>query len=161
MHIPLFHLHRHRPEILAALREGAPEARAFAARELGALGPATKETAFRPLVGLLRDPDAGLRAAAAAALSRLEPLAAADMPILVEVLHYRESEARLYALSALGPAGRDFTGHEFHYATITEEGSGAALFGCRDARGRDLGAVGRQRGRIGGSFIHLIDRAGL
>jgi len=72
-------------------------------------------------------------------------------------LGYRR--ARLLADGALGTAGREFTGHEFHYATIAAEGSGAALFDCRDARGRDLGAAGRQQGRVGGSFIHLIDSA--
>jgi cobyrinic acid a,c-diamide synthase len=74
-------------------------------------------------------------------------------------LGYRR--ARLLADGVLGAAGQEFTGHEFHYATIAAEGSGAALFGCRDARGRDLGAAGRQQGRVGGSFIHLIDRASL
>jgi cobyrinic acid a,c-diamide synthase len=72
-------------------------------------------------------------------------------------LGYRR--ARLVADGPLGPAGSDFTGHEFHYAAIADEGGGAALFDCRDARGRDLGTAGRQRGRVGGSFIHLIDRA--
>src|SRR5882724_13442286 len=72
-------------------------------------------------------------------------------------LGYRR--ARLLADGVLGPAGREFTGHEFHYATIAAEGSGTALFGCRDARGRDLGTAGRQQGRVSGSFIHLIDRA--
>ena len=72
-------------------------------------------------------------------------------------LGYRR--ARLVADGPLGAAGSDFTGHEFHYATIAEEGAGPALFRCRDARGRDLGAAGRQRGRVGGSFVHLIDRA--
>jgi cobyrinic acid a,c-diamide synthase len=72
-------------------------------------------------------------------------------------LGYRR--ARLVADGPLGPAGSDFTGHEFHYVVIANEGAGAALFECRDARGRDLGAAGRQRGRVGGSFIHLIDRA--
>src|SRR5262249_38737282 len=60
--------------------------------------------------------------------------------------------ARLVGDGVLGPAGREFTGHEFHYATITTEGPGAALYDCRDARGRDLGAAGRQQGRVGGSF---------
>ena len=60
-----------------------------------------------------------------------------------------------------GPLGREgagFRGHEFHYARVVREGGGEALFRCADARGRDLGPVGRRVGRIMGSFVHLIDR---
>jgi cobyrinic acid a,c-diamide synthase len=72
-------------------------------------------------------------------------------------LGYRR--VQLAADGPLGPGGSSFAGHEFHYATSIEgEGSGA-LFECRDARGRALGGAGRQRGRVCGSFIHLIDRA--
>jgi cobyrinic acid a,c-diamide synthase len=41
-----------------------------------------------------------------------------------------------------------------------DEGEGEALFECRDALGRGLGEVGRRRGKVAGSFIHLIDRQG-
>jgi len=60
-----------------------------------------------------------------------------------------------------GPLGREgagFRGHEFHYARVVREGGDEALFRCADARGRDLGPVGRRVGRIMGSFVHLIDR---
>jgi len=72
-------------------------------------------------------------------------------------LGYRR--ARLAGDGPLGRAGTAFAGHEFHYATTAEGEGGAALFECRDARGRALGGAGRQRGRVCGSFIHLIDRA--
>ena len=58
----------------------------------------------------------------------------------------------------LGPEGAGFRGHEFHYARVAREGGDEALFRCADARGRDLGPVGRRVGRIMGSFVHLIDR---
>ncbi|MGE0116906.1 MAG: cobyrinate a,c-diamide synthase [Dongiaceae bacterium] len=74
-------------------------------------------------------------------------------------LHLGYREAQLAADCPLGPSGRAFRGHEFHYAVITQEGAGAPLFACRDARGRVLGASGRRRGTVMGSFIHLIDRA--
>ena len=66
--------------------------------------------------------------------------------------------ARNLARGALGPAGTGFRGHEFHYARVLREGGGEALFRCADARGRDLGPVGRRVGPVMGSFVHLIDR---
>jgi cobyrinic acid a,c-diamide synthase len=74
-------------------------------------------------------------------------------------LHLGYREARLAADCVLGRAGGAFRGHEFHYAVITGEGGGDPLFHCRDARGRALGASGRRRGTVMGSFLHLIDRA--
>ena len=53
-----------------------------------------------------------------------------------------------------GACGAAFRGHEFHYATVMDEGAGEALFVCGDARGRALGAAGRRRGSVAGpSFI--------
>ncbi|WP_062205813.1 cobyrinate a,c-diamide synthase [Aureimonas sp. AU12] len=49
------------------------------------------------------------------------------------------------------------TGHEFHYATIAHEGPADRLFAASDALGADLGAVGLARGRVAGSFLHVID----
>lgn len=53
---------------------------------------------------------------------------------------------------ALGPAGQRFRGHEFHYATVSREGPAEPLFTCE---GRP---VGLRRGRVAGSFVHLLDR---
>lgn len=47
-------------------------------------------------------------------------------------------------------------GHEFHYAEIVSEGPGPSLFRATDAAGRDLGAIGRRRGSVSGSFAHII-----
>jgi cobyrinic acid a,c-diamide synthase len=74
-------------------------------------------------------------------------------------LHLGYRQARLAGACALGDAGQAFRGHEFHYASILDEGSGAPLFECRDATGRPLGSSGRRRGTVFGSFVHLIDRA--
>ena len=73
-------------------------------------------------------------------------------------LHLGYREAALLAAGPLGASGASFRGHEFHYATVLDEGEGEALFDCRDALGRGLGEVGRRRGKVAGSFIHLIDR---
>jgi cobyrinic acid a,c-diamide synthase len=61
--------------------------------------------------------------------------------------------------SPLGAKGLCYTGHEFHYATVVEEGPAEPLFTVADARGTDLGHAGLSVGRVTGSFIHLIDRA--
>ncbi len=47
-------------------------------------------------------------------------------------------------------------GHEFHYATTLRE-EGEPLFLAHDAEGADLGACGLRRGRVMGSFAHVID----
>jgi len=75
-------------------------------------------------------------------------------------LHLGYRQARVISDGPLGTAGAAYRCHEFHYATIIDEGPGDALFDCTDARGQSLGASGRSRGRIFGSFLHLIDRGG-
>lgn len=58
-----------------------------------------------------------------------------------------------------GPSGTRLHGHEFHYSTIgAEDGSAGRPFAAADAAGRDLGALGLRRGRVFGSYLHLIDR---
>jgi cobyrinic acid a,c-diamide synthase len=72
-------------------------------------------------------------------------------------LGYRH--ARLAASGPLGAAGQAFRGHEFHYATIVDEGEATPLFAATDADGTALGNAGRVRGRVMGSFMHLVDQA--
>ncbi len=72
-------------------------------------------------------------------------------------LHLGYRRAVLGEECPLGIAGARFRGHEFHYASVVEEGPGAPLFEIADAGGRDLGAAGRRAGRVMGSFVHLID----
>ncbi|HVB18208.1 MAG TPA: cobyrinate a,c-diamide synthase [Stellaceae bacterium] len=73
-------------------------------------------------------------------------------------LHLGYRQATLLASGPLGPAGAQFRGHEFHYAT-TLDATGDALFTLRDASGHDRGLGGLRHGSVTGSFIHLIDRA--
>ena len=74
-------------------------------------------------------------------------------------LHLGYRRIALAATTPLGQAGAVFRGHEFHYASIVEEGDGAPLFVAADVDGAPLGPAGRVAGRVMGSFIHLIDRA--
>lgn len=73
-------------------------------------------------------------------------------------LHMGYRVATLAAPSALGPRGIRFRAHEFHYASIVSESDSDRLFTVVDASGEARGAVGLARGRVAGSFMHLIDR---
>jgi cobyrinic acid a,c-diamide synthase len=74
-------------------------------------------------------------------------------------LHLGYRRIELLADSALGPAGARFRGHEFHYATVLEEGGGEALFRASDARAERQAEAGLRQGPVMGSFLHLIDAA--
>lgn len=56
------------------------------------------------------------------------------------------------------PWASDLTAHEFHYASIVKEGDADRLFQAEDALGADLGTMGLRKGRVMGSFLHVIDR---
>ncbi len=73
-------------------------------------------------------------------------------------LHLGYRDVTLCATGALGALGAAFAGHEFHYAAILVEAEGDGLFDARAADGHDLGTIGRRRGNVAGSFIHLVDR---
>src|SRR5262249_16826473 len=73
-------------------------------------------------------------------------------------LHLGYRQARVLSDLPLGAEGGVFRGPEFHYASGVEEGPGEGLFEWSDALGRALGRVGRRRGTVAGSFMHLIDR---
>ena len=72
-------------------------------------------------------------------------------------LGYRE--ARLAAECVLGPAGTVLRGHEFHYATIASIGSDDPFAVVSDAYGAPPSPAGSRRGRVTGSFFHVIAEA--
>jgi cobyrinic acid a,c-diamide synthase len=71
-------------------------------------------------------------------------------------LHLGYRHAVLIAEGPLGPSGARLRGHEFHYATVSKPGSDAAFARLADAYGTELGPAGSRRGRVSGSFFHLI-----
>jgi cobyrinic acid a,c-diamide synthase len=73
-------------------------------------------------------------------------------------LHLGYRCATIFGDCPLGAAGAGFRGHEFHHATMVEQGAADPLLAVTDAAGTDLGACGLRRGAVFGSFIHLIDR---
>jgi cobyrinic acid a,c-diamide synthase len=71
-------------------------------------------------------------------------------------LHLGYRRARLMDEGPLGPAGCALRGHEFHYATVSAAGTDAPFAELADAHGATLGPAGSRRGRVTGSFFHLI-----
>jgi cobyrinic acid a,c-diamide synthase len=85
------------------------------------------------------------------------------LPIITSFAHPRRHLGyRRIASSAptfLGPTGTPYRGHEFHYASETEN-AGPPLFTASTADGEPLGPQGCVNGNVAGSFLHLIDRGG-
>ncbi|HVJ40227.1 MAG TPA: cobyrinate a,c-diamide synthase [Dongiaceae bacterium] len=74
-------------------------------------------------------------------------------------LHLGYRQIELAGDTPFGATGAHLRGHEFHYASIVAQSDVDRLFAVRDAAGRDLGAYGHRRGKVFGSYLHLIDRA--
>ena len=72
-------------------------------------------------------------------------------------LGYRE--ARVASDCALGGAGVVLRGHEFHYATIVADGPDDPFAFVRDVHGAPETPSGSRRGRVTGSFFHVIAAA--
>jgi len=71
-------------------------------------------------------------------------------------LGYRE--ITLVAAGAFGPAGTRLRGHEFHYSTVVSHGDEPfAMAG--DAYGAEPSPSGSRRGRVSGSYFHVIAAA--
>ncbi len=59
---------------------------------------------------------------------------------------------------ALGDAGIAVRGHEFHYATLLDDGADEAFLSVFDGEGTKLGDGGGRRGNVTGTFFHAIAR---
>ncbi len=51
-------------------------------------------------------------------------------------------------------------GHEFHHSTLVGRGDGEPLFAAHDAAGVPLPPMGLRRGRVMGSYAHVVDAEG-
>lgn len=71
-------------------------------------------------------------------------------------LHLGYRAARLLADSPIGPGGGMIRGHEFHYASLVEPGNDDPLADIFDGNGHRLGKTGGRRGRVTGTFFHVI-----
>ncbi|MDE3079753.1 MAG: cobyrinate a,c-diamide synthase [Paracoccaceae bacterium] len=70
-------------------------------------------------------------------------------------MHLGYRRARLLAPLLGLPRGAQLAGHEFHYATILAQPD-AALATVTDAEDRPVPESGSRRGRVSGTFFHLI-----
>jgi cobyrinic acid a,c-diamide synthase len=72
-------------------------------------------------------------------------------------MHLGYRSARLKASCALGTAGAEIVGHEFHFAS-TLSNDDEPLVECHDAGGALMAENGGRRGSVSGTFFHFIDR---
>ncbi|HEY1783336.1 MAG TPA: cobyrinate a,c-diamide synthase [Roseiarcus sp.] len=72
-------------------------------------------------------------------------------------LGYRE--ARIASSCALGAKDALLRGHEFHYATVSADGGDDPFAFVRDVYGAPETPSGSRRGRVTGSFFHVIAEA--
>ncbi len=72
-------------------------------------------------------------------------------------LGYRE--ARIASNCALGAKDALLRGHEFHYATVSADGGDDPFAFVRDVYGAPEAPSGSRRGRVSGSFFHVIAEA--
>jgi cobyrinic acid a,c-diamide synthase len=70
-------------------------------------------------------------------------------------LHIGYRRARLKVDCALGRAGNEIMGHEFHYARTLSIGD-EPLVDCRDVSGAPVPEAGGRRGSVSGTFFHAI-----
>ena len=75
-------------------------------------------------------------------------------------MHLGYRDVTLAADGCLGPAGTALRGHEFHYATeLASDAPDDAFVEACDAHGGAPFVAGGRRGRVTGSFFHLVARA--
>ncbi len=73
-------------------------------------------------------------------------------------LHLGYRAAQLVAACPIGTAGARVRGHEFHHASVIERGGDEPLAELRDAQGQPVAESGSRRGRVSGTFFHVIAR---
>jgi len=71
-------------------------------------------------------------------------------------LHLGYRAVALSCDSPLGKKGALARGHEFHYASIVEQGEAQSLGEAMDANATALGSAGQKSGNVTGTFFHAI-----
>jgi cobyrinic acid a,c-diamide synthase len=89
-------------------------------------------------------------------LHRMAGLLSVRTSFATRKMHLGYREARLAANGCLGEKGATFRGHEFHYATISDQGDDAPFAFASDAYDSEPVAAGSRRGNVTGSFFHLV-----
>ncbi|MGI8568025.1 MAG: cobyrinate a,c-diamide synthase [Methylocella sp.] len=88
---------------------------------------------------------------------RMAGLLGASFSFAKRKLHLGYRQACLAGAHPLGAKGSPLRGHEFHYATIEAKSEGDPPFAfVQDAHGGAAQAEGNRRGKVSGSFFHVI-----
>jgi cobyrinic acid a,c-diamide synthase len=90
------------------------------------------------------------------AVHRMAGLLSVRTSFATRKMHLGYREARLAADGCLGKKGATFRGHEFHYATIIDQGADAPFALATDAYDSEPLPAGSRRGNVTGSFFHLV-----
>ena len=72
-------------------------------------------------------------------------------------LGYRQLTSQ--APTPFGTASTQVKAHEFHYSQQVTPSSSQPLWQAQSATGQTLGSAGQIKGRVFGSYMHLIDLA--
>ncbi|NVN85978.1 MAG: cobyrinate a,c-diamide synthase [Rhodopseudomonas sp.] len=96
---------------------------------------------------------------AGGAVHRMAGLLGVHTSFAQRKLHLGYREALLVADGCLGAAGAILRGHEFHYASVTAPGADEPFAFVTDAYSSDPAPSGSRRGRVTGSFFHMVATA--
>jgi cobyrinic acid a,c-diamide synthase len=96
---------------------------------------------------------------ASGAVHRMAGLLGVETSFAKRKMNLGYRNATLAAACGLGPAGRRFKGHEFHYSTLLTTGGDDAFAEVSDAYGSPPAPSGSRRGAVTGSFFHIIAAA--
>ena len=80
--------------------------------------------------------------------------------LLDHVTSFAKRRLHLGYRRATLPDGRLLRGHEYHYASVADPGTDRPFAVLQDAQGTALGPAGGRRGRVSGSFFHVIAQEG-
>lgn len=76
--------------------------------------------------------------------------------LLGHVTSFAKRRIHLGYRRATLPDGAVLRGHEFHYASVADAGPDSPFASLQDSQGAALGPAGGRRGRVTGSFFHVI-----
>lgn len=93
---------------------------------------------------------------AAGATHRMAGLLSVRTDFSRRKLHLGYRDAQTIAPSLFGPSGTRLRGHEFHYASVLDQGADLPFAEVKDAYGGAFTPTGSRRGHVTGSFFHCI-----
>ncbi len=74
-------------------------------------------------------------------------------------MHLGYRRVRVLADCAIGAAGSQLMGHEFHFASVVAAADDP-LLAATGADGQPVAERGARRANVTGTFVHIVDRVG-